>query len=122
MCWAAGLSVFGIAGFDQIPYSPVLLPMFAGIMLVNLVFLWFRGRARRQMVGFGFAAAGAFAILVLRLGFNVQLAAPAGVALTWIGSILSFWKSSRTGIDRSQGTELKALIQSSIHEHPGNRR
>ena len=36
ICWAAYLSVFGIAGLDRIPYSPWLQPVLAKAMLINL--------------------------------------------------------------------------------------
>jgi protein SCO1 len=87
MCVAAYLSVFGIASVDRIPYSPVLLPLFAGLLLVNLLVTWMRCRATGRMAGFLLSAAGALTILVGRLALEVPYAGPVGVALTVVGAL-----------------------------------
>lgn len=89
VCWAAYLSVFGIAGLDRLPYTPWLLPVFVGLMLVNLNSLWSRGRATGRLGGFYLACAGALAILVLQMGFGFDDLAPCGVVLTLVGSMVS---------------------------------
>ncbi len=86
VCWAAYLSVLGIAGLEQIPYAPWLLPLLIALMLVNVVSLWQRGRQDRKL-GFYLAAAGACAILALRLGLDLAFAGPLGVGLTLAGSL-----------------------------------
>jgi protein SCO1/2 len=88
ICWAAYLSVFGIASFQQIPYTPWLLPVFAALMLVNLAGLWWRGRSQRSLIGFYLSAAGSIAILGLGIGLGIPCAAPCGVALNIAGSAL----------------------------------
>lgn len=92
ICWAAYLSMFGIAGLSGIPYAPWLKPAFAALMLLNVAAVWLRGRATRRMGGFYLVTAGALAILAA-LQFGWKSAAAAGVLLTMAGSIASAWRS-----------------------------
>ena len=88
ICWAAYLSVFGIVGLNQIPYSPWLQPLLVAVMLINLFSVWRRGRATGRISAFCLVSAGALAILVsMRLGW--ENAAAWGVALTLTGSLLN---------------------------------
>jgi protein SCO1/2 len=89
VCWAAYLSVLGIAGLERIPYSSWLQPVLIAVMLINLGSLWLRGRATGRMRGFYLAGAGALAIVVSRLGPGWENAAVWGVVLTLAGSLLS---------------------------------
>jgi protein SCO1/2 len=95
-CWAAYLSVFGVAGLKQIPYSPWLQPLFVLLMLLNLFSVWVRGRTTRRAAAFCLVTAGAFAIILSRawpvLG---EPLAWSGVALTLAGSFLSVAQSVR---------------------------
>jgi protein SCO1/2 len=94
VCWSAYLSVFGIAGLEQLPYSPWLLPVLACLILVNLGSLWLQSRGQVSTQGFFFAAAGAFMILVPGMSFGLEYAGLAGVILTLTGSLLSVFSSS----------------------------
>lgn len=96
ICWAAYLSMLGIAGLEQIPYSPWLLPVLAAVMLINLASVWRRGRTTGRMSGFYLVGAGALTIAASKLGIIWQDAAVWGVALTLAGSLLSAL-STRTG-------------------------
>jgi protein SCO1/2 len=89
VCWAAYLSVLGIAGLERIPYSPWLQPVLVAVMLINLASLWLRGRSTARMRGFYLAGAGAFAIVVSRLGPGWEKTAVWGIALTLAGSLMS---------------------------------
>jgi protein SCO1/2 len=89
ICWAAYLSVFGIAGLDQIPYSPWLQPLLATVILINLASVWLRARATGRMISFYLASAGAILIIVSKFGSSWRSAALWGVAFTFAGSILS---------------------------------
>src|SRR5688572_28559500 len=44
MCWAAYLSLFGVAGVDWLTPSPWLLPLFVLVLLVNVGSLWWIGK------------------------------------------------------------------------------
>jgi len=89
ICWAAYLSVFGIAGLDRIPYAPWLQPVLALIMLINLASVWLRSRATHRMLSFYFAAGGAAVILMSKLSHGWEKFAIWGVLLTLAGSVLS---------------------------------
>lgn len=96
ICWAAYLSVFGVAGLNQIPYSPWLQPVLVAVMLINIASVWLRGRSTGRMSGFYLVSAGALAIVVLKMGLGWEKAAVWGVALTLAGSLLSAL-SARSG-------------------------
>lgn len=91
VCWAAYLSMFGIAGMIQIPYSPWVKAAFAALMLLNAVSVWLRSRATRRMTGFYLVSAGALALLST-LQFGWKSAAATGVVLTTAGSLVSAWR------------------------------
>lgn len=89
VCWAGYLSVFSIAGLEQIPYSPWLQPVLVGVMLINLASMWLRGRSTGRKSGFYLVSAGALAIVISKMGLGWENAAAWGVALTLAGSLLS---------------------------------
>jgi len=95
ICWAAYLSVFGIAGLDRIPYAPWLQPVLALIMLINLASVWLRSRATHRMLSFYFAAGGAATILMSKLSHGWEKFAIWGVLLTLTGSVLSALGATR---------------------------
>jgi protein SCO1/2 len=95
ICWAAYLSVFGIAGLDRIPYAPWLQPVLALIMLINLATVWLRSRATHRMLSFYFAVCGAAVILVSKLNHGWEKFAISGVLLTLAGSLLSALGTTR---------------------------
>jgi protein SCO1/2 len=92
-CWAMYLSIFGIASLERIPFTPLLLPVLAGLLLVNLGSLWRQGRSQRRYSGFYVAAAGMVTILVPGLWLEWSNAAALGVLLMVMGSLLSILRS-----------------------------
>lgn len=88
LCWAAYLSLFGIAGLERMPYAPWLQLVFAAVLLINLVSLWFRGRSTGQMSAFWLAGAGALVIGIAKTQPSFENLAVWGVALTLAGSLL----------------------------------
>ena len=88
-CWAAYMSLFGIASLEQIAYSPWLYALLVAVMLINLASVWLRSRSTGLMYGFYLASAGALAIIVSKIGASWEGIAVAGVALTLAGSLLS---------------------------------
>lgn len=107
ICWAAYLSVFGIAGMNQIPYSPWLRPVLVAVMLINLASVWLRGRLTGRMSGFYLVSAGALVIIVSKMRLSWENAAVWGVALTLAGSLLSALSAPK---GRSSLTELMAKM------------
>ena len=66
VCWTAYMSVIGIGGLEQVPYSPWLRPALVVLMLLNVLSVWVRGRTAGRMIGFYLVAAGAMTILLSR--------------------------------------------------------
>ncbi len=95
ICWAAYLSVLGIAGLNQIPYSPWLQPVLGLVMLINIVSVWLRGRGTGRMGGAYLVTAGALAIVLSRIGSGWEKVAIVGVILTVAGSLLSAFGSRK---------------------------
>lgn len=89
MCWAAYLSMFGIAGADWLTNSPWLLPLFVLALVLNVGSLWWLARRRQRPVGFYVAALGALTILAGSLWLDRSEVSTAGIALTFAGSLLS---------------------------------
>ena len=103
VCWAAYLSVFGIAGLEQLPYSPWLLPLLASLMLINLGSLRLQQRSPQGPAGFYLAAMGAFLILVCGIGLELPYASAVGIILTIMGSAISVLGSRNSAsFQRSQ--------------------
>ena len=89
VCWAAYLSVFGIAGLDRMEYAPWLQPVLVAAMLINLATVWLRGRSTGRHSGLYLVSAGALAILASKMTLGWENAAIWGVALTLAGSLVS---------------------------------
>ncbi len=89
LCWAAYLSLFGIAGLESIPYSPWLQPVLAIMLLLNITSVWFRGRSTGRMMPFYLVTAGALAIILAKVFNGPTVAAMFGIILTLSGSVWS---------------------------------
>jgi protein SCO1 len=88
-CWAAYLSLFGIAGLQSIPYSPWLQPVLAILLLSNLTSIWFRARTTGRMLPFYLVTAGALTIIACKTLSAPSTLSLLGVLLTLVGSLLS---------------------------------
>lgn len=106
VCWAAYLSVAGIAGAQRIPYPALLQPVLMALMFINIASVWFRGRSNGRLGGAYLVTAGALAIAASRIGEGWELAATSGVALTIAGSIWSVVDRSRNGRGLSMAARL----------------
>jgi protein SCO1/2 len=93
-CWAAYLSLFGIAGLQSIPYSPWLQPVLAILLLSNLTSIWFRARATHRLMPFYLVAGGALAIIASKAFPTLSAAGLIGVFLTLAGSVWSTLSTS----------------------------
>ena len=87
LCWAAYLSLFGIAGLESIPYSPWLLPVLALLLLFNVTSVWFRARATGRMFPFYLVFSGAVALVMAKMFVGLAPVAIVGVMLTLAGSL-----------------------------------
>src|ERR1700741_1138993 len=88
-CWAAYLSLFGIAGLESIPYSPWLQPVLAILLLSNLTSVWFRARTTNRILPFSLVPAGALTIILSKTFSAPVTASFLGVLLTLVGSVWS---------------------------------
>ena len=88
LCWAAYISLFGIAGLESIPYSPWLQPVLAIMLLLNMTSVWFRARSTARMMPFYLVTAGALAVVFSKI-LNFDAAAVPGILLTLTGSLWS---------------------------------
>src|SRR6185369_1770697 len=98
-CWAAYLSLFGIAGLQSIPYAPWLQPVLAVMLLSNLTSVWFRARTTGRMLPFYLVTAGALTLILSKVFAGPSAANFAGVFLTLVGSILSTLRKSQPHLD-----------------------
>jgi protein SCO1/2 len=89
MCWAAYLSLFGVAGVDWLTHSPWLLPLFVLVLIVNVGSLWWLGKRSQRRLGFYLAALGAATILANSLWLEQTWLSGVGIALTVAGSLSS---------------------------------
>src|SRR6185312_10300794 len=89
ICWAAYLSVLGIAGLNQIPYSPWLQPLLGVVMLINIVSVWLRGWSTGRMVGPYLVTAGLLAIIITSISPILNSLAVIGILMTLAGSLMS---------------------------------
>lgn len=95
ICWAAYLSLFGIAGLNQIPYSPWLQPVLVTVMLINIFSVWFRSRITGRWWPLYLVGGGALLILLGKIGFGSEGVAIPGIVMTLAGSIWNAMNSAR---------------------------
>jgi protein SCO1/2 len=89
VCWAAYLSMFGIAGLNTIPYSPWLLPVFYGVMGINLIILYLFAKQRNGYLPFYVSLTGAIFLLGLGLTMKIKFCLYIGISLVFLGSLLN---------------------------------
>lgn len=110
-CWAAYLSLFGIAGLETIPYSPWLQPILALLLLSNLTSVWLRARTTNRMLPFYLVTAGALT-LILSKAFAAPAAANfLGVFLTLLGSVWSTYSARSATIGSTRVARRAGMRQ-----------
>jgi protein SCO1/2 len=109
VCWATYLSLFGVAGLEQIPLPSWLQPVLLVALLINVASAWLRARVTRRIVAPLLVTIGAAAILVSGSAFGWEALGPWGVALVAAGSVLSALQTRRPG----RGDERQARIPAS---------
>ena len=112
-CWAAYLSLFGIAGLETIPYSPWLQPILAILLLSNLTSVWFRTRTTGQRLPFYLVSAGALTIILSKAFSGPAAASFFGVFLTLIGSVWSTYSARSATIGSTRVARLAGMRQAS---------
>ncbi len=89
VCWAAYLSLFGIAGIKNILSLSGLQPVLVALMVINIASVWLRGRSTGRMSGSYLVSAGSLAIVVSKISLGWENVAGWGVLLSLAGSLLS---------------------------------
>lgn len=84
-CWAAYMSAFGVLGADAIPYKPWFLPLSIGLLLVNILAVYWTGK-RHQYKPLLLTIAGAILIIGNRLWWESGYVMVAGLLLLLAGS------------------------------------
>ena len=112
-CWAAYLSLFGIAGLETIPYSPWLQPILAILLLSNLTSVWLRARTTGRLLPFYLVSAGALTIILSKTLTAPVAASFAGVFLTLIGSVWSTYSARSATIGSTRVARLAGMRQAS---------
>ena len=95
VCWAAYLSMLGVTGLIQVPYSPWLQPILALLVIANIASVWWRARATDRMIGPCLVTLGALVILASRFNSGSVRLAALGIVLTLAGSLLGTSLSNR---------------------------
>jgi protein SCO1/2 len=95
MCWAAYLSMLGIAGLEPLTHTSWVQGVLAAAIAVNLGSVWLRGQASRRLGAFWLVSAGTAALFVGRFVPGWESAAALGVALTSAGTLLSTLRFTR---------------------------
>ena len=103
-CWAAYLSLFGIAGVETIPYSPWLQPVLAILLLSNLASIWFRARTTHRMLPFYLVTFGALTLIASKTLSAPSTVSLLGVLLTLVGSLLSTFKPNLDRVSTVRGS------------------
>ena len=100
MCWAAYMSVFGIAGLEQIPLRPWFLPVLVVLMLINAGCLWSRTRTTGRWLAFLIVVLGMLGVLIPRFWVDGSAVTPWGISATLLGvlwGVLPSRRSAQTG-------------------------
>jgi protein SCO1 len=88
VCWATYLSMFGVAGLDQIPLPFWLQPLLVAAMSINLASVWLRGWTTGRFTGPLLVTAGASVILASQFLPGWEGGGPWGVGLVLTGSLM----------------------------------
>jgi protein SCO1/2 len=89
LCWAAYLSVLGVAGLEHLPFPSFAAPLLLGLVLLNVLAVWWRGHARRQYGPFWCCLSGALLLAPLAFGQQWPWLSVPGVALSLLGVLAS---------------------------------
>lgn len=120
ICWAAYLGAFGVSSLQSIPYSPSVILVLAGTMVLNLFLLLRTAKVRNGLVPFWVTL---FGFLSVSLGYllSSQTTSIIGIIMIFIGAIinsLSFRQWSKVNLIMSKQISLVGIkIRKSKTEH-----
>lgn len=102
-CWAAYLSLFGLAGARSIPYKPWFLPVAIILLIINLLSMYM-SRNRNSMLPFWMSVTGAVIIIINRIYFQQT-------AIIFLGGALLLIASMWNALPRRMVQSVKLYIQ-----------
>ncbi|MBK9719501.1 MAG: SCO family protein [Saprospiraceae bacterium] len=89
VCWGVYLSAFGITSLKSIPYSPWLIPWIIIAILINLIILLGRAKARNGLIPFWISLVGAILLIIPGYVFSIKLYSTLGILLIICGALLN---------------------------------
>jgi protein SCO1 len=89
LCWAAYLSVLGIAGLERLPFPAFAAPLLLSLVALNALAVLRRGRAQRQYWPFFCCLSGALLLAPLAFGQPWPWLSLPGVSLSLLGVLAS---------------------------------
>lgn len=96
LCWAAYLSVLGIAGLERLPFPGFAAPMLLALVALNVLFVLWRGHAKRQYWPFFCGLSGALLLAPLAFGQQWPWLSLPGVSLSLLGVLASVGRARAT--------------------------
>jgi hypothetical protein len=81
--------VLGVAGLEHLPFPSFAAPLLLGLVLLNVLAVWWRGHARRQYGPFWCCLSGALLLAPLAFGQQWPWLSVPGVALSLLGVLAS---------------------------------
>jgi len=95
-CWPAYTGLLGAMGVGFVDYTPYLLPLTAGFLLIALAALGYRARGRRGYVPLLLGLVASAAIVIDRFQYESDIALYAGLALLIGASLWNTWPRAPT--------------------------
>lgn len=88
-CWAAYISLLGVAGLSSIPYSPWLLPVLCAFLIAHVGFLWRRASRKKQWYPFYLTLIGIVLLILCGPILQINQIMYVGMSLMIFGSLLN---------------------------------
>lgn len=95
-CWPAYAGLLSSVGVGFFDYTPYLLPLTAGFLLVAIAGLAWRARARRGYRPLLLGLAGSVVLLAGKFAYDSDTAMYAGIAVLVAASLWNTWPRART--------------------------
>lgn len=94
-CWPAYAGLLGSLGIGFFDYTPYLLPLTAGFLLIAIAGLAYRARARRGYRPLMLGLAGSAILSAGKFGYDSNAAMYVGIAVLVAASVWNTWPPSR---------------------------
>lgn len=95
-CWAAYAGVLSSLGVGFVNYTPYLLPLTAGFLVISVLSLAYRADRRRGYGPFLLGVMAGLTVIIGKFGFDSDAAMWIGLATLIISSVWNSWPRRRT--------------------------